>query len=739
MATSLFRSLVALLLALGLAGLAAAAADSDPPARVGRASLVEGDVAYLRDGEWIPLPINWPITTGARLSAAPGARAELRVGSTAVRLAGATEVEVVRLDDDAIALRLLHGTIDARVRDGEVAREFSVETSEARATLLEPGRYRFDTGIVPDTTAVSADIGAARVEAGGNSMVVRPGKRAEVWRNGDVLLADVRPDAFDEWALARDRREEASRTARYVSPEMTGYESLAEHGDWREVAEYGPVWVPRAVPVGWAPYRTGRWAWIEPWGWTWIDEAPWGFAPFHYGRWAFIGGAWAWAPGRVIARPVYAPALVGWVGRPGWSVSVSIGTVPAVGWFPLAPREVFVPAYRHSPAYVRNVNIAHVTNVTQITNVTTVNYVNRHLDRAVTVVPAAAVTNGQPIARSQVHVRRAELDRSAPASPTPPVAAIAPPRPVAPHATRDDDRGPHRGFDPSPRPQDARRDAPMQAVQTQPSPNVAPTPSAPVAPQPASPGPRGSERALDRSPPSVNERPATAHDRGRAHPDAARAGDADDASPRRRRSTAPRLRSREPAYARSPASARDRTRAGWLISLGRAPARAASRGPARRDAARDRADSAGAPTPSPERAAPGAATGSASRRAAAGDRAGRAGAPTPSPERAAPRGATGSPSRRAAARSRAARARADRAATVRSDTRRARGATRAPVGDARAATSAAAAVGTAQRSRPGSASSGAARDAIPDSASTAARLVASLQSARRDAVLRGRS
>ena len=508
MATSLVRSLVALLLALGLAGLAAAAADSDPPARVGRASLVEGDVAYLRDGEWIPLPINWPITTGARLSAAPGARAELRVGSTAVRLASATEVEVVRLDDDAIALRLLHGTVDARVRDGEVAREFSVETSEARATLLEPGRYRFDAGIVPDTTAVSADIGAARVEAGGNSMVVRPGKRAEVWRNGDVLLADVRPDAFDEWALARDRREEASRTARYVSPEMTGYESLAEHGDWREVAEYGPVWVPRAVPAGWAPYRAGRWAWIEPWGWTWIDEAPWGFAPFHYGRWAFIGGAWAWAPGRVVARPVYAPALVGWVGRPGWSVSVSIGTVPAVGWFPLAPREVFVPAYRHSPAYVRNVNIAHVTNVTQITNVTTVNYVNRHLDRAVTVVPAAAVTNGQPIARSQVPVRRAELDRSAPASPTPPVAAIAPPRPVAPHATRDDDRGPHRGFDPSPRPQDARRDAPMQAVQTQPSPNVAPTPSAPVAPQPASPGPRGSERALDRSPPSVNERPA---------------------------------------------------------------------------------------------------------------------------------------------------------------------------------------------------------------------------------------
>ena len=512
MSTSIVRVLVSC--ALALASLAAAA-EPDPPARVGRASLVEGDVAYLREGEWIPLPVNWPITTGTRLSAAPGARAEVRAGSTAIRLAGATEVEVTQLDDDAIALRLLNGTIDARVRDGEVARAFSVATPEARATLLEPGRYRFDAGVVPETTAVSADIGAARVEAGGNSFVVRPGKRAEVWRNGDVLLAEARPDAFDEWALARDRRDEASRSARYVSPEMTGYESLDEHGDWREVPQYGPVWVPRTVPVGWAPYRAGRWAWVEPWGWTWIDEAPWGFAPFHYGRWAFVGGVWAWAPGRVIARPVYAPALVGWVGRPGWSVSVSIGTVPAVGWFPLAPREVFVPAYRHSPAYVRNVNVAHVTNVTHITNVTHVNYVNRRIDRAVTVVPAAAVTSGQPIARSHVQVRRAELDRHAPASPTPPVAAIAPPRPIAPHAARDD-RGPQRQFDPGPRspeaPRAERRDERRHDVRTQPSPNIAATPSAPPVTRPA---PATPTRASDPPRPAVADRPqARGNERG---------------------------------------------------------------------------------------------------------------------------------------------------------------------------------------------------------------------------------
>lgn len=496
MSTSIVR--VYLAFALALFG-AAAAAESDPPARVGRASLVEGDVAVQRDGEWVPLPLNWPITTGARFSAAPGARAEVRVASTAVRLAGATEVEIARLDDDAIVLRLLSGTIDARVRSAEVARELTVETPQARTTLLEPGRYRFDAGLEPGSSSVSADIGTARVDAGGNAIVVRAGKRAEVWRDGDFRLDDARPDAFDEWALARDRRDEASRSARYVSPEMTGYESLDEHGDWREVPEHGAVWVPRAVPAGWAPYRTGRWAWVEPWGWTWIDEAPWGFAPFHYGRWAFVGGIWMWAPGRVVPRPVYAPALVGWIGRPGWSVSISIGTVPAVGWFPLAPREVYVPAHRHSPAYVRNVNVAHVTHVTQITNVTrvtNVNYANRRVERAVTVVPAAAVTHGQPVARAHVHVRRAELDRNAKASPTPPAAAVAPPRPAAAQARRDE--GPQRRVDPGSRPQNMPRterpDPRRPEMRAPPTPSIQATPAAPSRTLEVRPEPRQERR-----------------------------------------------------------------------------------------------------------------------------------------------------------------------------------------------------------------------------------------------------
>ena len=60
--------------------------------------------------------------------------------------------------------------------------------------------------------------------------------------------------------------------------------------------EYGQVWYPQVAP-DWVPYREGSWAYVAPWGWTWVDSEPWGFAPFHYGRWADIGGRWGWVPG----------------------------------------------------------------------------------------------------------------------------------------------------------------------------------------------------------------------------------------------------------------------------------------------------------------------------------------------------------------------------------------------------------------------------------------------------------
>jgi hypothetical protein len=517
---SLARSIpigIALLLAL-------TAAQADPPARVGRLSLVEGEVTVhdTRTGESEAATVNWPVTGGTAITTARGARAEVRIGSTAVRLDGATDLEFVQLDDEASLLRLAQGTVGVRVRDRETVRQFTVDTPDARTLLLEPGRHRFDASPGTGTTTVTAFQGGAQVTVGGATVSVASGRRAEIGRRGEIEIVGAFADGFDDWALARDRGDELARSARYVSPEMTGYESLDEHGDWRDTPEYGVVWVPRAVPVGWAPYRWGRWAWIEPWGWTWIDDAPWGFAPFHYGRWALVGGVWAWVPGVFVARPVYAPALVGWIGQPGWSITVSIGAVPAVGWFPLAPREVYVPPYRASTVYVRNVNITHVTHIGHAPRP---HFAHRHADRAVTVVPASALTRGQPVARSVMRVRHADLPAAA--SNAPPETVARPPRRSFDQRARDDTRSPRRAPDvvrpapnqaaPAPRPRgqhapiadrspredgDRRRDSmqgrPEPRAVERAGPIAQPAPNAAVSPLPRSP-----ERAVEQRPPMV--------------------------------------------------------------------------------------------------------------------------------------------------------------------------------------------------------------------------------------------
>ncbi len=336
---------------------------ADPPARVGRVTLTEGRVTMLVNGEEESGNLmNWPVTSENHLTTAPGGRAEFRVGSTAIRLDGDTDLEVQELDDDRLVLRLNYGTAAVRVRDPAMLNEFEFLTPQARITLTEPGSFRVDTERAPDTTVVNVFAGNARVEGAGTMLTARSGKRVEV-RGDDIFTALARRDDFDNWVSNRDRRDDGLVASRYVPADMTGYEDLDNYGNWVEDREYGTVWFPRAVPIGWAPYRDGRWVWISPWGWTWVDNSPWGYAPFHYGRWVVVSGRWCWTPGRVIGRAVWSPALVGWVGGNNWSVSFGSGhSGPAVGWYPLSPRDRYVPAYRVSSDFERRLMWNHRTN-----------------------------------------------------------------------------------------------------------------------------------------------------------------------------------------------------------------------------------------------------------------------------------------------------------------------------------------------------------------------------------------
>ncbi|MHB1199053.1 MAG: DUF6600 domain-containing protein [Polaromonas sp.] len=457
----------------------------DPPGRVARLSLAQGAVSFASadDAAWQAAVLNRPLTSGDRLWTGPGARSELHIGSTALRMNEQTSLDFLTLDDNLAQLRLAQGTLQVRVRTLFEGQRLELDTPNLAFVITQPGDYRLDVNPASNTTRVVAQSGGG-VMYGSSGEVVNLGSRQQASFTG-TQLAPAAPgaawlDDFDRWAAERDRREDQSVSARYLPRETIGYQQLDSYGDWRQDPTYGAVWLPRAVPVNWAPYRVGHWRWIAPWGWTWIDDAPWGFAPFHYGRWVQIGPRWAWVPGRLAARPVYAPALVAFVGGSGgssggvnWSLSISSGGLaqPAIGWFPLAPGEAFRPAYRVSPRYVNQVNQNIVVNNT--VNVTNV-YRYQRQSAAVTAVSSDDFIRGRPVrgnlrplsandlSRAQVMAERGALpqrpgradmrDRPSPvpAAALPPAAVTA--RPVV--NSRDDRRNERRIENPQVRQQD---------------------------------------------------------------------------------------------------------------------------------------------------------------------------------------------------------------------------------------------------------------------------------------------
>jgi FecR protein len=396
----------------------------DPPARVARLSYSVGSVSFQPGGEgdWVTAVNNRPLTTGDNLWADKDSRAEFQVGSTSVRMDSETSVTILQLDDRTTQLRLSQGSILFRVRHLDDDDHFEIDTPNSAFVVQRTGEYRVDVNADGSETDTTVWRGRGEVTGGGASYDVIAGQRArftgtqELDHEIDQLPAR---DDFDSFAFDRDDHEDRAESANYISPETTGYEDLDEYGQWHYAADYGPVWTPVGVPVGWAPYRFGHWVWVSPWGWTWVESEPWGFAPFHYGRWAFVGGGWCWAPGPVAVRPVFAPALVAFVGGGGFAVGVGVG--PAVAWFPLAPREVFVPWYRTSRVYVTNVNITNTrVNVTQVTNVynttiinnrtvNNVTYANQHVSNAVTAVSHDTFVNARAVGTNLVKVDERQI------------------------------------------------------------------------------------------------------------------------------------------------------------------------------------------------------------------------------------------------------------------------------------------------------------------------------------------
>lgn len=395
--------------------------DVDPPSRVARLSLVTGQVSFVPAGEndWVEAQLNRPLVTGDKLWTDRNSRAELQIGAAALRLDQQSSFDFLNLDDDTAQIELTQGTLNLNVRRLYDNQVYEVDTPTLAFVINRVGEYRIDV----DTNGRGTIVTAMR---GGGDAYGEAGARFRVEEGQSITFNDPqlhdyvsnglpRPDDFDNFVVSRDQRWEHSTTRQYVAEDTIGYEDLDNNGTWNDVPEYGHVWYPTTVAVGWTPYHYGHWGWVGAYGWTWIDDAPWGFAPFHYGRWAYVGNRWGWCPGPVGVRPYYAPALVAFVGG-GVGVGFSVGG--PVGWFPLGPRDVWVPGYRVSQRYFTNVNVHN----TVINNVTInnyygnyrsgsfdygrVNYANRNIVGATTAVPAAAFVGARPVAASAIAVNR---------------------------------------------------------------------------------------------------------------------------------------------------------------------------------------------------------------------------------------------------------------------------------------------------------------------------------------------
>jgi len=428
----------------------AAADDDDPPTRVARLSHVDGSVSFEPGGtdEWVTAVVNRPMTTGDKLWADHDSRAELHIGSASIRLGSSTGFSFLNLDDRTVQLQLTEGTLRIRVQRLDRDDNFEVDTPNLAFSILRPGVYRVSVNEAGDTTVVNVRDGEGQVTGGGESFSVHANETGS-FTGADQLNADIvglgNDDDLERWSEERDRRDDHATARRYVSDDVVGYEDLDEYGGWRDVPEYGTVWFPRVAEAGWAPYRYGHWVYIQPWGYTWVDDQPWGFAPFHYGRWIAVGGVWGWVPcrpravvGVAYVRPVYAPALVAWIGGPHFAVGVAVGGASSVGWFPLGPREVYVPSYRVSRTYANNVNISNTTvNTTVVNNyyntnvvnnnttVTNVRYVNQQVPGAVTATSTQVLSTSQPVARNVVRVDERQMARAQVAVRAP---AVAPER-----------------------------------------------------------------------------------------------------------------------------------------------------------------------------------------------------------------------------------------------------------------------------------------------------------------------
>ena len=258
--TARFLSVVAAALLLASPNLWAQSQPADPPGRVGRLSAIDGTVQQRTpdDNDWTQANLNYPVTSGFAIAPQDGGRAEIEVGSMALRVGPLSELDITNLGDHDASLTLAQGELNLRLGRLPNGDRIEIVTPRGVLSILAAGQYHIDAGTTESPTRFEVFNGRAELQRDGGNTALASGQAALI--NADatqgLTMASVEPDPLDQWAFDRDRgTPRPTRTARsappapygsgspppapyesqpapYVSPEMTGAADLSAYGNW---------------------------------------------------------------------------------------------------------------------------------------------------------------------------------------------------------------------------------------------------------------------------------------------------------------------------------------------------------------------------------------------------------------------------------------------------------------------------------------------------------------------------
>ncbi len=426
---------------IAVGGIANAQTQTDPPARVGRLAFASGTVSFhdSQDANWTAAAVNDTLTTGDSLWTEPNARSEVSVAGTRVRLDQSTQLDMLQIDDSETRLQLDQGRLDIKTFTMDTAQPYEIVTPRGTVKLAAQGDYYIESGSTQDPTRLGVRSGAAQITGlNGQVLAVRAGEVGEI--TGDAASPQLHtiqtaPPPMPQYWAQRDQQI-AYTAPQYISADVVGYEDMQAYGAWSNDPDYGAGMV--------AEFGVGELAALQHrlvglFGALWLE----------LGRRAAVG--LRALPLRPLGQPQQ-PLVLGAAGAaastrsmrrrwspssaaPNWAWRSATPIAAPIGWFPLGPREAYVPPYTHDRAYYDRINTnARVERAVlddrwqraERHEAITANAPNEQMvnRRFTTVVPASAFISSQ-------HVERAAIKVSADKLAAAPVAPVsAPPAPA---------------------------------------------------------------------------------------------------------------------------------------------------------------------------------------------------------------------------------------------------------------------------------------------------------------------